>query len=140
LWRIVDFWRIENLDGLAENIALRLRRTRKVFAVLVQEMQSRRMSVLQSRRISMRKILVIAALGLLLAGCQTARQDRQLGGALLGGAAGGVIGGVATRSTGGALVGGLIGAVAGTVIADETRPRGRCYARTPSGRRVRVAC
>ncbi len=88
----------------------------------------------------MRKIVVIAALGLLLAGCQTARQDRQLGGALIGGAAGATIGGLATRSTGGAVAGGVIGAVAGTIIADETRPRGRCYARTASGRRVRVAC
>jgi Glycine zipper 2TM domain len=88
----------------------------------------------------MRKIMIIAALGLLLAGCQTARQDRQLGGALIGGGTGAVIGGLATRSTGGAVAGGVIGAVAGAIIADETRPRGRCYARTASGRRVRVAC
>jgi Glycine zipper 2TM domain len=88
----------------------------------------------------MRKITIVALLGLLLAGCQTARQDRQLGGALIGGGTGAVIGGLATRSTGGAVAGGVIGAVAGAIIADETRPRGRCYARTPSGRRVRVAC
>lgn len=88
----------------------------------------------------MRKMLAVAALGLLLAGCQTARQDRQLTGGLIGGAAGATIGGLASRSAGGAVAGGVIGAVAGAIIADETRPRGRCYARTASGRRVRVAC
>ena len=89
----------------------------------------------------MRKILAIAALGLLLAGCQTARQDRQLTGGLIGAGAGGLIGGLATRSTGGALVGGLVGAAAGAIIADETRPRGgRCYRRTDSGRLLRVRC
>jgi predicted small secreted protein len=88
----------------------------------------------------MRISLAVVALALLLSGCETARQDRQLGGALIGGAAGATIGGLASRSTGGALAGGLIGAVAGTIIADETRPRGRCYARTASGKRVRVRC
>jgi hypothetical protein len=88
----------------------------------------------------MGKILAIAALGLMLAGCETARQDRQLGGALLGGAAGGVIGGVASNSVGGALVGGVLGAGVGAIIADETRPRGRCYRRTASGRLVRARC
>ena len=89
----------------------------------------------------MRKILAIAALGLLLTGCETARQDRQLTGGLLGAGAGGLIGGLATRSAGGALVGGVIGGAAGAIIADETRPRGgRCYRRTESGRLVRVRC
>ena len=88
----------------------------------------------------MRKIVVIAALGLVLAGCQTARQDRQLTGGLIGGAAGATIGGLATRSTGGALAGGILGGVAGAIIADETRPRGYCYRRTDSGRRIRVRC
>lgn len=89
----------------------------------------------------MRKIVVIAVLGLMLAGCQTARQDRQLTGGLIGGGAGALIGGLAGQSAGAAVAGGVIGAVAGAVIADETRPRrGRCYARTASGRRVRVAC
>lgn len=89
----------------------------------------------------MRKILAIAALGLLLTGCETARQDRQLTGGLIGGAAGATIGGLASRSVGGALVGGVIGGAAGAIIADETRPRGgRCYRRTDSGRLVRVRC
>ena len=89
----------------------------------------------------MRIPLAVVALALLLGGCETARQDRQLGGALIGGAAGATIGGLATRSTGGALAGGLIGAVAGGIIADETRPQGgRCYRRTESGRLVRIRC
>ena len=33
----------------------------------------------------MRKIFIVAAMALTLAGCETARQDRQLGGALIGG-------------------------------------------------------
>jgi uncharacterized protein YcfJ len=74
----------------------------------------------------MRKILVVVAMALALAGCETARQDRVLGGALLGGAAGGLIGGLAGRSAGAALAGGVIGAAAGAIIADATRP-GWCY-------------
>lgn len=87
----------------------------------------------------MRKIFVIAAMALALAGCQTARQDRMLGGALIGGGTGAVIGGVASRSAGGAVAGGLIGAAAGAIIADATRP-GRCYRVTDSGRRRYVRC
>ena len=87
----------------------------------------------------MGKILAIAALGLMLAGCETARQDRVFSGAAIGGVAGGVIGGVATNSVGGALAGGVIGAAAGGIIADATRP-GRCYVRTESGRLRRVRC
>ena len=87
----------------------------------------------------MRNLLAIAALALLLTGCETARQDNAFGGALIGGAAGGIIGGVATNSVGGALAGGVIGAAAGGIIADATRP-GRCYVRTESGRLRRVRC
>jgi hypothetical protein len=65
------------------------------------------------------KILIGIAVALTLAGCQTARQDRQLSGALLGGGAGALIGGLAGRSAGAALA-------AGTIIADVTRP-GWCY-------------
>jgi osmotically inducible lipoprotein OsmB len=88
----------------------------------------------------MRITLAVVALALLLSGCETARQDRQLGGALIGGAAGGLIGGAASNSVGGALVGGVVGAGVGAIIADETRPRGRCYRRTASGRLVRARC
>jgi uncharacterized protein YcfJ len=74
----------------------------------------------------MRRIFVVALMALALAGCQTARQDRVLGGAVLGGAAGGLIGGLAGGSAGAAVAGGVIGAAAGAIIADATRP-GWCY-------------
>jgi len=87
----------------------------------------------------MRKVLAIAALGLMLAGCETARQDRQLTGGLIGGGAGALIGGLATNSAGGALAGGVIGAAAGAIIADATRP-GYCYRYTSSGRKRYFRC
>lgn len=87
----------------------------------------------------MKKILAVAALALTLAGCETARQDRVAGGALIGGGTGALIGGLASRSAGGAVAGGLIGAAAGAIIADATRP-GRCYYYTRSGYRRYVRC
>jgi Prokaryotic membrane lipoprotein lipid attachment site len=72
------------------------------------------------------KMLIVITLALVLAGCQTARQDRILGGSLIGGGAGALIGGLAGRSAGAALAGGVIGAAAGAIIADATRP-GWCY-------------
>lgn len=83
----------------------------------------------------MRKVLLVVLAGgsLALAGCQTARQDRQLSGALLGGGTGALIGGLATGSAGAALAGGAIGAAAGAVIADATRPQ-TCAYRSRSGR------
>ena len=87
----------------------------------------------------MKKIILIAAMALGLAGCETARQDRQFGGALIGGGTGAVIGGLATNSAGGAVAGGLLGAAAGAIIADETRP-GRCYYVTRSGNRRYTRC
>lgn len=74
----------------------------------------------------MRKMLVLVAMALTLAGCETARQDRILGGSLIGGGTGALIGGLAGRSAGAALAGGVIGAAAGAIIADATRP-GWCY-------------
>jgi hypothetical protein len=87
----------------------------------------------------MRKIAVVTLVALTLAGCQTARQDRVLGGALIGGGTGALIGGLAGRSGGAALAGGVIGAAAGAIIADATHP-GRCYYRTRSGHRRYVRC
>jgi len=74
----------------------------------------------------MRNMLVVAVMALALAGCQTARQDRILGGSLIGGGAGALIGGLAGGTGGAALAGGVIGAAAGAIIADATRP-GWCY-------------
>jgi uncharacterized protein YcfJ len=87
----------------------------------------------------MRKIIVVALAAMTLAGCQTAREDRQLSGALIGGGTGAVIGGLAGRSVGGAVAGGVIGAAAGAIIADSTRP-GRCYTHNRYGERVWVRC
>ena len=83
----------------------------------------------------MRNLVLVTALvagSFALAGCQTARQDRQLSGALIGGGAGAIIGGMTGGGTG-ALIGGAVGAAAGTVIADATRP-GQCGYRTRSGK------
>lgn len=87
----------------------------------------------------MRKLLVVAVMALMLAGCETARQDRVLGGALIGAGGGALIGGLAGRSAGAAVAGGVIGAAAGAIIADATHP-GRCYYRTRSGHRRYVNC
>jgi len=87
----------------------------------------------------MHKVLIIGAAALALAGCQTARQDRALTGAAIGGASGAVIGGVAGGTAGSALAGGVIGATAGAIIGANVRGQ-RCYAYTRSGRRVRVRC
>lgn len=73
----------------------------------------------------MKKILLVAAAALTLAGCQTERQDRALGGALIGGGAGALVGGLATGTAGGALAGAAIGGVGGAIIGDATTPR-RC--------------
>jgi osmotically inducible lipoprotein OsmB len=74
----------------------------------------------------MRRTLVVIAMALALAGCANGRQDRVLGGAVIGGGTGALIGGLAGRTAGAAVAGGLIGAVAGAIIADATRP-GWCY-------------
>jgi hypothetical protein len=87
----------------------------------------------------MRKIMIVAAMALTLGGCETARQDRMMGGALIGAGTGALVGGLAGRSVGGAVAGGVIGAAAGAIIADATRP-GKCYYRTRSGARRYVAC
>lgn len=87
----------------------------------------------------MKKVLVVLALGLSLAGCETARQDRVAGGALIGGGTGALIGGLASNSVGGALAGGVIGAAAGAIIADATRP-GYCYYYTRSGKKRYTRC
>jgi hypothetical protein len=87
----------------------------------------------------MRKIVLLAVMGLTLAGCQTAREDRILGGSLIGGGTGALIGGLAGGSAGAAVAGGLVGAAAGAIIADATRP-GRCYYHTRSGHRRYVRC
>jgi len=74
----------------------------------------------------MRRKVAVIAMALALAGCANGRQDRVLGGAVIGGGTGALIGGLAGRTAGAAVAGGLIGAAAGAIIADATRP-GWCY-------------
>ena len=82
----------------------------------------------------MKKLIIIAAATLAIAGCSRTEQ-----GAVVGGTTGAVIGGVASGDAGGALVGGAVGAVAGALIGRATEP-GRCYYRDRHGRRVIANC
>jgi len=72
-------------------------------------------------------IAAVAASGLALTACTTGQ------GALVGGATGAAIGGLATDSIGGALVGGAVGALAGAVLIETTggwctyRYKGKTY-------------
>jgi len=85
----------------------------------------------------MRKLLLVSAAALALAGCQTA-QDRTVGGALIGGTGGALVGAAATGTAGGALVGGLVGGVAGAAIGNATAEP--CYIRNRYGELRRVRC
>jgi osmotically inducible lipoprotein OsmB len=69
----------------------------------------------------MRKYLVLAAVALSLAACNTPG-ERAVGGAVIGGATGAAIGGLATGRGSGALIGGAIGAVGGAAIGASTAP------------------
>jgi Prokaryotic membrane lipoprotein lipid attachment site. len=72
----------------------------------------------------MKKLLIVAAAGLLLAGCsEYSQSDRAVGGGLIGAGAGAAVGGLATNSAGGAVVGGVLGGAAGAIIGAETTPR-----------------
>jgi hypothetical protein len=97
---------------------------RHLYGMEVSYLTSRHWPQLESKH--MRKILVVIAMALALAGCANGRQDRVASGALIGGGTGALIGGLAGHSAGAALAGGLIGAAAGAIIADATRP-GWCY-------------
>ncbi len=88
----------------------------------------------------MRTLMLVAAAGLLLSGCQTMQERNAATGALIGGTTGAVIGGVAGRSVGGAVAGGVIGAAAGGLLGAATTPPEPCYVRTRSGNLRRVAC
>ena len=88
----------------------------------------------------MRKIVLLAAMALTLAGCQTAREDRSTWWFAHRRRYGRVdwrsalVDGRVPQSAGG-----LVGAAAGAIIADATRP-GRCYYYTRSGHRRYVRC
>lgn len=88
----------------------------------------------------MRKILLVTAATLALAGCsEYSRSDRALGGAAIGAGTGALIGGLATNSTGGAVVGGVLGGAAGAIVGAETTPRA-CRVRDHYGRWHHVQC
>lgn len=88
----------------------------------------------------MKKIIIVVAAGLMLAGCQTARQDRAVQGAVIGGVAGTAIGAAAGGSVGSAVAGGVVGAAAGGIIGANTGRSEPCYVRTRSGALRRVSC
>jgi hypothetical protein len=78
----------------------------------------------------MKSLIIVSILGLTLAGCVGARNDRVVQGAGIGAVGGAVIGGVASRSVGGAVIGGVAGAAVGAVVADATGRHNadqRCY-------------
>ncbi len=81
----------------------------------------------------MRKVILVSmalASAIALSGCNSNNpQDRALGGALIGGAAGTAIGAATTGKFGGALAGGVIGAAGGAIIGGATAPQQRACAR-----------
>lgn len=89
----------------------------------------------------MKKLLLIGASALLLAGCQSdSQRDRALVGGGLGAATGAVIGSaIDGGGAGGALAGAAIGAVGGAVVGSATTPK-NCVAYDSYGRPYRVAC
>jgi uncharacterized protein YcfJ len=86
-----------------------------------------------------KKILLLCATSLLLASCQTARQQYVATGAVIGGATGAIIG-AASSGGSGAWVGGAIGTAAGAFIGAAVAPPDPCYVRTRSGRMRVVPC
>ncbi|MDQ0393897.1 glycine zipper domain-containing protein [Labrys monachus] len=67
---------------------------------------------------------LIGAITLNVAACSSSPGDRALGGAVIGGTAGALIGGMVSRDSGtGALVGGALGAATGAIIGAATTPR-----------------
>jgi uncharacterized membrane protein len=88
----------------------------------------------------MKKLVLLAAVGLALAGCQSdSQRDRALVGGGLGAATGAAIGAAATGDVGGALVGGAIGAAGGAIVGGATTPK-NCVAYDRYGNPYRVAC
>lgn len=88
----------------------------------------------------MKKIILIAAATLALAGCQSdSSRDRALVGGGLGAATGAAIGAAATGDVGGALVGAAIGGAGGAIVGGATTPK-NCVAYDRNGNPYRVAC
>jgi hypothetical protein len=86
-----------------------------------------------------RKVVLAAAAALSLAAC-TQHEQRVVGGAGVGAAAGAIIGGAATGTAEGALVGAAIGGASGAIIGHVTDRPGYCYARDQYGQTIVVEC
>lgn len=88
----------------------------------------------------MKKMLLVGAAVLMLAGCQSdSQRDRALVGGGLGAATGAAIGAATGGGAGAALAGAAIGAVGGGVVGAATTPK-NCTAYDRYGRPYRVAC
>jgi hypothetical protein len=97
----------------------------------------------------MKKLIVLALVAIGLAACGPTREDRAVGGGLIGAGAGAAIGAAATGTAGGALAGAAIGGVTGAVIGANTAPSyyyehghryRRCVGRDHYGNRVYYRC
>ncbi|MEP0233075.1 MAG: glycine zipper domain-containing protein [Roseibium sp.] len=88
----------------------------------------------------MKKLFLIGASVLVLAGCQSESQrDRALVGGGLGAATGAIVGAAAGNGVGPALAGAAIGAAGGAIIGSATAPKD-CVAYDQYGRPYRVVC
>ncbi|WP_150526116.1 glycine zipper domain-containing protein [Roseibium sediminis] len=88
----------------------------------------------------MKKLVLIAASALFLAGCQSdSQRDRALVGGGLGAATGAAIGAAVSGDVGGALVGAAIGGAGGAIAGSATTPK-NCVAYDRNGNPYRVAC
>ena len=83
----------------------------------------------------MKKVLVLALIGLSIASCTPTQQ-----GAGIGAASGAVIGGVVTGDVRGGAVGAAIGGVSGALIGRVAEQPGQCYYRDRYGRRYIDDC
>ena len=83
----------------------------------------------------MKKILMLALVGLSIASCTPTEQ-----GAGIGVASGAVIGGAVTGNVRGAAIGAAIGGVSGAVIGSVAEQPGQCYYRDRYGRRYIDDC
>ncbi|GAB4520491.1 MAG: hypothetical protein Tsb0019_21470 [Roseibium sp.] len=88
----------------------------------------------------MNRLVLVAAVAALLAGCQSdSQRDRALVGGGLGAATGAIVGAAAGNGAGPALAGAAIGAAGGALIGAATTPR-NCVAYDRYGNPYRVAC
>jgi len=88
----------------------------------------------------MKKLVLVAATAMLLAGCQSdSQRDRALVGGGLGAATGAAIGAAAGNGVGPALAGAAIGAAGGAIVGSATTPK-NCVAYDRNGNPYRVAC